>query len=151
MAVFGLCKTGGNDMHELEKDKEYQDQTFVAGNHRKVKVPIMELQLKELVSVFGYLAILFLLSAIIKLPLGNSPEAPAIGNAKAPWVFGAIQWMLYRFPAWLSGWLIPIIGMIIIIGLPWWGKIICYRLARIVFIVLCSIWTLLTILYFLSA
>ncbi|WP_459927539.1 hypothetical protein [Desulfosporosinus burensis] len=114
---------------------------------RREKVPLIELQVREYISTFLWLGLLFALTAGLKVPLDSSPRAAAVSISKAPWVFGAIQWLLQRYPAWLSGWVIPLLSMAMLLTLPWWGQKVGKRRAWIIFLILSLVWVGLTFLY----
>ena len=111
------------------------------------KLPLIELQVREYISAFLWLGFLFALTAGLKVPLDSSPKAAAVSISKAPWVFGAIQWLLQRYPAWLSGWVLPLLSMAVLLTLPWWGQKGGKRRAWIIFLILSSVWVVLTFLY----
>jgi len=111
------------------------------------KLPLIELQVREYISAFLWLGFLFALTAGLKVPLDSSPKAAAVSISKAPWVFGAIQWLLQRYPAWLSGWVLPLLSMAVLLTLPWWGQKVGKRRAWIIFLILSSVWVVLTFLY----
>jgi len=111
------------------------------------KVPLEELQVREYISIFIGLGLLFALTAGVKVPLDSSPKAAAIGISKAPWVFGSIQWLLQRWPAWLSGWVLPLLSMSVLLTLPWWGAKVGKKWAWRIFLILSSVWVGLTFLY----
>ncbi|KJS79741.1 MAG: hypothetical protein JL57_29305 [Desulfosporosinus sp. BICA1-9] len=96
---------------------------------------------------FLWLGLLFALTAGLKVPLDSSPKAAGVSISKAPWVFGAIQWLLQRYPAWLSGWVLPLLSMAMLLTLPWWGQKVGKRRAWIIFLILSSVWVGLTFLY----
>ncbi|AHF08512.1 hypothetical protein [Desulfitobacterium metallireducens] len=111
------------------------------------KVILSELQAREYISTFLWLGLLFGLTILLKVPLDSSAEATAVGISKAPWVFGSIQWLLQRFPVWLSGWVLPVLSGIVLLSLPWWAQKIGKMWTWIVFLVLSLTWVGLTFLY----
>jgi len=111
------------------------------------KVPLIELQVREYISTFLWLGLLFGLTAGVKVPLDSSPEAVAVSLSKAPWVFGAIQWLLQRWPVWLSAWVLPLLSTIVLLTLPWWGGKVGKIWAWIIFLTLSLVWAGLTLLY----
>ena len=111
------------------------------------RVPLVELQVREYVSTFLWLGLLFALTAGLKVPLDSSPKAAAVGISKAPWVFGSIQWLLQRWPAWLSGWVLPLSSMAVLLTLPWWGQKMGKMWAWLIFLIFSIVWVGLTVLY----
>ena len=116
-------------------------------SERQEKVPLIELQVREYIGTFLWLGLLFALTAGLKVPLDSSPKAAAVSISKAPWVFGAIQWLLQRYPAWLSGWVLPLLSIAVLLTLPWWGQKVGKRRAWVIFLILSSVWVGLTFLY----
>ena len=89
-------------MDPMDRNRtQVSDKVEHSGAHEKVQ--LIELQVREYIGTFIWLGLLFGLTAGVKVPLDSSPEAVAVSVSKAPWVFGAIQWLLQRWPAWLSG------------------------------------------------
>ena len=111
------------------------------------KVLLIELQVREYISIFLWLGLLFGLTVAVKVPLDSSPEAVAVSVSKAPWVFGAIQWLLQRWPVWLSGWFLPILSMAVLLTLPLWGQKVGKMWVWIIFLTLSLVWVGLTFLY----
>jgi len=111
------------------------------------KLPLIELQVREYIGTFLWLGLLFALTAGLKVPLDSSPKGAAISISKAPWVFGAIQWLLQRWPAWLSGWVLPLLSMSVLLTLPWWGRKVGKTWAWIIFLILSLVWVGLTFVY----
>jgi hypothetical protein len=111
------------------------------------KVLLIELQVREYIGTFLWLGLLFGLSAGVKVPLDSSPEGAAVSVSKAPWVFGAIQWLLQRWSAWLSGWVSPLLSTAVLLTLPWWGQKVGKMWVWIIFLILSLIWVGLTFLY----
>ena len=131
-----------------EADINVSGQT--GGNIHHEKVPLVELQIREYISIFLWLGLLCGLVAGVKVPLDISPGAVTISASKAPWVFGAIQWLLQRYPVWLGGWTIPLLAMAVLLSLPWWGKVLGRRWTTVIFLILSTVWVGLTLLYMLS-
>lgn len=136
--------------------KEYMDPTDidkpqgseeVEASGRQEKVLLIELQVREYISTFLWLGLIFALTVGVKVPLDSSPKAAAVSVSKAPWVFGAIQWLLQRWPAWLSGWVLPLLSMAVLLTLPWWGQKVGKRWVWIIFLFLSLVWVGLTFLY----
>ncbi len=115
----------------------------------KERVPLIELQVREYISTFLWLSLLFGLTAGVEVPLDTSPKAAAVSLSKAPWVFGSIQYLLQRWPAWLSGWVLPLLSMAVLLTLPWWSEKLGGRLTWIIFLILSLVWVGLTFLYML--
>lgn len=113
----------------------------------KRKIQLSELQLREYISTFLWLGLLLGLTILIKVPLDSSPEAAAVSVSKAPWVFGAIQWLLHRWPVWLSGWVLPLLSIAVLFTLPHWGAKVGHRWVWIIFLIFSFIWVGLTFLY----
>lgn len=113
------------------------------------KVGLSELQTKELISLFIWLGFLFGLTFFVKVPLDSSPVAKAVNISKAPWVFGAIQWLLKWWPIWLSGWIFPVVSAIVLLSLPQWSQKAGKMWTWIIFLVLSSVWVGLTLMYWL--
>jgi len=113
------------------------------------KVPLIELQVRETIGTFVWLGLLFGLTVVAKVPLDSSPEAVAVSVSKAPWVFGAIQWLLQRWPVWLSAWVLPLLSTAVLFTLPWWGKKVGKTWVWIIFLTLSLVWVGLTFLYML--
>ena len=111
------------------------------------KVLLIELQVREYISAFLWLGLLFRLTAGVKVSLDSSPKAAAVSVSKAPWVFGAIQWLLQRWPAWLSGWVLPLLSTTVLLTLPWWGEKVGKKWVWIIFLILSLVWVGLTFLY----
>ncbi len=111
------------------------------------RVPLIELQVREYISVFLWLGILFGMAAGVKVPLDSSPAAAAVSESKAPWVFGAIQWLLYRWPVWVSGWVLPLLSTTVLLSLPWWGRKVGKMWTWAIFLSLSTVWVGLTLLY----
>lgn len=114
---------------------------------RQERVQLIELQVREYISTFLWLGLLFGLTAGVKVPLDSSPKAAAVSLSKAPWVFGSIQWLLQRWPAWLSGWVLPLLSMAVLLTLPWWSEKAGERWTWIIFLILSLVWVGLTLLY----
>ena len=111
------------------------------------KVPLIELQVREYIGTFLWLGLLFGLAAAVKVPLDSSPQATAVTTSKAPWVFGAIQWLLQWWPVWLSAWVLPLLSTAVLLTLPWWGQKVGKMWVWIIFLTLSSVWVGLTFLY----
>lgn len=111
------------------------------------KVVLSELQVREAISTFLWLGFLFGLTILVKVSLDSSPNATAVHLSKAPWVFGSIQWLLGRWPAWLSGWLLPVLSGIVLLTLPRWSQKVGKMWTWIIFLILSFIWVGLTFLY----
>lgn len=111
------------------------------------KVRLTELQVKESISTLFWLGLLFGLTMAVRVPLDSSPQAAAVSVSKAPWVFGSIQWLLQRWPVWLSGWVLPVFSGAVLLCLPWWGKKLGKRRTWIIFLFMSFIWVGLTFLY----
>ena len=133
-------------MDSIERDRS-QGSEKVEHSGSQEKVLLIELQVREYISAFLWLGVLFALTAGVKVSLDSSPDATAVSISKAPWVFGAIQWMLQRWPAWLSGWGLPLLSTIVLLTLPTWGRKVGKRWTRIIFLILSLIWVGLTFLY----
>jgi len=133
-------------MDPTESDRP-QVSVKVEHSGRQERVPLIELQVREYISTFLWLGLLFGLTAGFKVPLDSSPKAAAVSLSKAPWVFGSIQWLLQRWPAWLSGWVLPILSMAVLLTLPWWSGKMGKRWTWIIFLILSSVWVGLTFLY----
>src|SRR5665648_850609 len=119
----------------------------VESNGRQGRVLLIELQVREYIGTFLWLGFIFALTAGVKVPLDSSPKATAVSVAKAPWVFGAIQWLLQRWPTWLSGWVLPLRSLAVLLTLPWWGQKVGKRWVWIIFLTLSLVWVGLTLLY----
>lgn len=133
-------------MNSLESDRP-QAPTKGEYSGRQKKVLLIELQVREYISAFLWLGLLFALAAGLKVPLDSSPKAAALSVSQAPWVFGAIQWLLQRWPAWLSGWVLPLVSMAVLLTLPWWGQRVGKMWTWIFFLILSLVWVGLTLLY----
>jgi hypothetical protein len=135
-------------MDPLENDRP---QMLENRGHSRLqqKVLVNELQMREYISTFLWLGLLLGLTVLIKVPLDSSPEAAAVSISKAPWVFGAIQWLLHRLPVWLSGWALPLLSMALLLTIPRWGEKVGTRWAWIIFISISFVWVGLTFLYML--
>ena len=133
-------------MDPIESDRPLRAEQ-VESSGRQEKVLMIELQVREYIGMFLWLGVLFALTAGMKVPLDSSPKAMAVSVSKAPWVFGAIQWLLQRWSAWLSGWVLPLLSMAVLLTLPWWGQKVGKRWVRIIFLFLSLVWVGLTFLY----
>ena len=111
------------------------------------KLPLFELQVREYIGTFIWLGLLFGLAAGVRVPLDSSPQAVAVTVSKAPWVFGAIQWLLQRWPVWLSAWVLPLLSTAVLLTLPWWGQKVGKLWVWIIFLTLSLVWVGLTFLY----
>lgn len=133
-------------MDPLESGK-LQVSEKVESNGRQERVLLIELQVREYIGTFLWLGFLFALTAGVKVPLDSSPKATAVSVSKAPWVFGAIQWLLQRWPTWLSGWVLPLLSLSVLLTLPWWGQKVGKSWVWIIFLTLSLVWVGLTLLY----
>lgn len=133
-------------MDPLESGK-LQVSEKVESNGRQERVLLIELQVREYIGTFLWLGFLFALTAGVKVPLDSSPKATAVSVSKAPWVFGAIQWLLQRWPTWLSGWVLPLLSLSVLLTLPWWGQKVGKSWGWIIFLTLSLVWVGLTLLY----
>ncbi len=129
----------------LDDRSQVSEKGECSGNHEKVQ--LIELQVREYISTFLWLGLLFGLTAGVKVPLDSSPEAAAVSVSKAPWVFGAIQWLLQRWPVWLSGWALPLLSTVVLLTLPWWGQKVGKLWVWVIFLSLSLVWVGLTFLY----
>lgn len=111
------------------------------------KLMLSELQVREAISTFLWLGFLAGLTIAVKVPLDRSPAAAAVGKSKAPWVFGSIQWLLQRWPVWLSGSVLPALSALVLLSLPWWSQKVGKMWTWIIFLILSSIWVGLTLMY----
>lgn len=111
------------------------------------KVLVNELLMREYISTFLWLGLLLGLTILLKVPLDSSPEAAAVSISKAPWVFGAIQWLLHRLPVWLSGWALPLLSIAVLLTMPRWGEKVGIQWVWIIFIAISFVWVGLTFLY----
>lgn len=132
---------------EKESDPDLRGEDI--NSVKSEKVGLSELQTKELISLFIWLGFLFGLTLFVKVPLDSSPVAKAVNISKAPWVFGAIQWLLKWWPIWLSGWIFPVVSAIILLSLPRWAQKAGKMWTWIIFLVLSSVWVGLTLMYWL--
>ena len=133
-------------MDPIDGDRtQVSDKVEYSGYHEKVL--LIELQVREYIGTFVWLGLLFGMTAGVKVPLDTSPEAVAVSVSKAPWVFGAIQWMLQRWPAWLSAWGLPLLSTAVLLTLPWWARKVGKVWAWIIFLTLSLVWVSLTFLY----
>ncbi|TGE38035.1 hypothetical protein E4K67_08575 [Desulfosporosinus fructosivorans] len=123
-----------------------ETEKFKPSGHQE-KVQLIELQVREYISAFLWLGLLFALTASLKVSLDSSPEAAVVSVSKAPWVFGAIQWMLQRWPAWLSGWVLPLLSTAVLLTLPCWEQKVGKMWVWIIFLTLSLVWVGLTFLY----
>lgn len=133
-------------MDPLENGRPHMTE-MIEHNRPQQKVLLNELQMREYISTFLWLGLLLGLTIIIKVPLDSSPEAAAVSVTKAPWVFGAIQWLLHRLPVWLSGWVLPLLSMGVLFTLPRWGEKVGTRWVWIIFLIFSFVWVGLTFLY----
>lgn len=133
-------------MDPLENGRPHMTEE-IGNNRPQQKVLLNELQMREYISTFLWLGLLLGLTIIIKVPLDSSPEAAAVSVSKAPWVFGAIQWLLHRLPVWLSGWVLPLLSMGVLFTLPRWGGKVGTRWVWIIFLIFSFVWVGLTFLY----
>ena len=133
-------------MDPIESDRSRVVEKVEHSGHQQ-KVLLIELQVREYIGTFIWLGLLFGLTAGVKVSLDSSPEATAVSVSKAPWVFGAIQWMLQRWPVWLSGWGLPILSMAVLLTLPWWGNKVGKMWVWVIFLSLSLVWVGLTFLY----
>ena len=133
-------------MDPIESDRPLRAEQ-VESSGRQEKVLMIELQVREYIGMFLWLGVLFALTAGLKVPLDSSPKAMAVSVSKAPWVFGAIQWLLQRWSAWLSGWVLPLLSMAVLLTLPWWEQKVGKRWVWIIFLFLSLVWVGLTFLY----
>lgn len=133
-------------MDLIESDRPQESEKLETYG-RQEKALLIELQVREYISGFLWLGLLFGLTAVVKVSLDSSPEAAAVSVSKAPWVFGAIQWMLQRWPAWLSGWVLPLLSTAVLLTLPWWGQKVGKRWVWIIFLTFSLVWVGLTFLY----
>ncbi len=136
---------------DLREGDRTQVPAEVEQSGRLEKVPLIELQVREYIGTFLWLGFLLALTASVKVPLDSSPKAAAVSISKAPWVFGAIQWLLQQWPAWLSGWALPLLSMAVLLTLPWWGQKVGKKWAWIIFLILSLVWVGLTFLYMFMA
>lgn len=113
----------------------------------KQKVPLIELQVREYISAFLWLGLLFGLTTGVKVPLGSSPEAVAVSVSKAPWIFGSIQWLLQWWPVWLGAWVLPLLTTAGLLTLPWWGEKVGKMWVLSIFLIVSLVWVGLTFLY----
>lgn len=135
-------------MDHIESDRSQVSEKVEHSGHQE-KVPLIELQVREYIGTFLWLGLLFGLTAGVKVPLDSSPEAAAVGVSKAPWVFGAIQWLLQRWSVWLSGWVLPLLSTAVLLTLPWWGRKVGKMWVWIIFLIMSLVWLGLTFLYML--
>lgn len=133
-------------MDPIENDRP-QVTDKIERSGRQEKVLLIELQVREYISTFLWLGLLFGLTVSMRVPLDSSPEAAAVSVSKAPWVFGAIQWLLHRLPVWLSGWVIPLLSTVVLLTLPWWARKVGARWGWIIFLSISLVWVGLTFLY----
>jgi len=133
-------------MDPLENDR-LQVPEKIEQNRSQEKVLLNELQMREYISTFLWLGLLLGLTVIIKVPLDSSPEAAAVSVSNAPWVFGAIQWLLHRLPVWLSGWVLPLLSSLVLFTLPRWGEKVGTRWVWVIFLIFSFAWVGLTFLY----
>lgn len=126
---------------------EKKSNSLIKFEDERGQVSILELRARESICLFLYLAGLLIFASFMDISLGSSPDDASIIQAKAPWVFGAIQFLLYHWPAWVSGWLFPIISFILLLGYPWLSIRITRVWARVIFVLFTGVWVLLTVLY----
>ncbi|HBP66152.1 MAG TPA: hypothetical protein DD730_18305 [Desulfosporosinus sp.] len=133
-------------MDPMDRNRtQVSDKVEHSGAHEKVQ--LIELQVREYIGTFIWLGLLFGLTAGVKVPLDSSPEAVAVSVSKAPWVFGAIQWLLQRWPAWLSAWVLPLLSMAVLLALPWWSRKVSKMWVWFIFLSMSLVWVGLTLLY----
>jgi len=87
--------------------------------------PIKHLMEKEGIAAIFF--VVFCTALALKFPagVGTSNQAPLVGHAVAPWIFGPFQILLLYLPPWLGALILPIIIIAGLAGLPWlveyWG------------------------------
>jgi len=133
-------------MDPIDTERAQVPETIEHSQYHK-KVLLIELQVREIISTFVWLGLLFGLTAGVKVPLDSSPEAVAVSLSKAPWVFGAIQWLLKRWPVWLSAWVLPLLSTVVLLTLPWWARKVGKMWGYSIFLALSLVWVGLTLLY----
>lgn len=86
------------------------------------RLPIQSLAEKEKLATLIYLAFSLFLAIKAVPGVGTSNQAPPIGQAAAPWIFGPVQVLLFYFSPWISAILFPVIILSAFISLPWINK-----------------------------
>lgn len=133
-------------MDKIERSEPFGSEK-VESSRPQENVLLIELQVREYISTFIWLGLLFALTAGVNVSLDSSPEAAGVTVSKAPWVFGAIQWMLLRWPAWLGGWVLPILSTVVLLTLPRWEQNVGKMWVWMIFLIISLIWVGLTLMY----
>lgn len=87
--------------------------------------PIKHLKEKEGIAAIFFLVFCTVLSLKFPAGVGTSNQAPFVGHASAPWIFGPFQVLLLYLPPWLGVIAFPLIIIGGLAALPWivnyWG------------------------------
>lgn len=120
------------------------------------RLPIKHLIEKEGIAALFF--VVFCTALALKFPagVGTSNQAPSVGHALAPWIFGPFQVLLLYLPAWLGALVFPIVMIAGLAILPWlaehwgakWGRIIFILLFGLVIVLL--IWFMVQELWWLK-
>lgn len=100
------------------------------------RLPIRLLIEREQLATLLYIALSLFLSLKIAPGMGTSGQAPLLGQAAAPWIFGPVQFLLFYFPTWISAILFPMILILSLVFLPWINTYLGDRMTRVFFAVL---------------
>lgn len=120
------------------------------GNHtesREERLPLEVLQVREYIAVFLWLAGLIAFALFWKVPLGMSPKGEFLAQVKAPWIFGGIQELLLFLPTDFAGIVFPLISLVFLLTLPWWGRVLKLRWVNLSVFLLLGIWIFLMGVY----
>lgn len=81
--------------------------------------PIRHLMEKEGIAAIFF--VVFCTALALKFPagVGTSNQAPSVGHAVAPWIFGPFQMLLLYLPPWIGALIFPIIIIAGLSALPW--------------------------------
>lgn len=81
--------------------------------------PIKRLVEKEGIATLLFLVFCIALALMFTPSVGTSNQAPAVGHAVAPWIFGPIQILLLYLPTWLGAIIFPVIIIAGFSAFPW--------------------------------
>ncbi|MEA4900899.1 hypothetical protein [Desulfitobacterium sp.] len=100
------------------------------------RLPIRILIEKEELAILLYMALSLLLALAIGPEVGTSGQAPLVGQAAAPWIFGPVQFLLFYFSPWISAIFFPVIFILTLAFLPWINAFIGDRMTRVLIAIL---------------
>jgi len=82
------------------------------------RLPIRMLIEKEGIAALIYLALSLFLAIKVVPGVGTSGQAPLVGQAAAPWIFGPVQVLLFYVSPWISAILFPFLIISTLVILP---------------------------------